>query len=495
MAYTINKTNGTQIAVIEDGTIDQTTTLKLVGKNYAGYGEIQNENLVHLLENFASGQSPARPLAGQVWFDSSNSKLKFYDGIKFRTTGGAEVSGTQPAGLTEGDFWWDNANNQLYANTGDGGYVLIGPQSVGDSITQLLTEQVRDTNLVNQTIIKGYVNDEVVFTISSEEFTVDNTDPENAITGFSVIKEGITLKNTPNSGDSTGVTGSAHRFWGTASNAERLGGVDASNFVQSTPGSEATFVTIARFADDGLTIGSSNDLVIDIDNDNEGIIQNQVGDTLIFKVNNGGITETPLQIQETGLMPGASSTYDVGSTTLKWRTMYADSFNGLATSATALRVDGNNRTGATGASNNTVAVRDSQGNITANVFNGISTKARYADLAEKYTTGDTDLPAGTAVAVGLDDCCEVEPAKASNLCIGVVSTDPAFMMNSEIEGQYIALKGRVPVRVKGAVKKGEAVYAWEDGICSTVKTTAIVGVALETNSEESEKLVECVLKV
>ena len=53
MAYIINKTNGTQIAVVEDGTIDQTTDLKLVGKNYAGYGEIQNENFVHLLENFA----------------------------------------------------------------------------------------------------------------------------------------------------------------------------------------------------------------------------------------------------------------------------------------------------------------------------------------------------------------------------------------------------------------------------------------------------------
>ena len=44
MAYTINRYNTTQLAVVEDGTIDQTTDLKLVGKNYAGYGEIQNEN-------------------------------------------------------------------------------------------------------------------------------------------------------------------------------------------------------------------------------------------------------------------------------------------------------------------------------------------------------------------------------------------------------------------------------------------------------------------
>src|SRR6056300_970207 len=101
MAYIINRTNGTQLTIVEDGTIDQSTDLKLVGKNYAGYGEIQNENFVALLENFSSAQQPGRPLAGQIWFDSSNSKLKFYDGAKFRTTGGAEVSVAQPAGLTE----------------------------------------------------------------------------------------------------------------------------------------------------------------------------------------------------------------------------------------------------------------------------------------------------------------------------------------------------------------------------------------------------------
>ena len=105
------------------------------------------------------------------------------------------------------------------------------------------------------------------------------------------------------------------------------------------------------------------------------------------------------------------------------------------------------------------------------------------------------MPAGTAVAVGTDDCCEVVPARASDYCIGVVSTDPAYMMNSEADGQYIGLKGRLPVRVKGAVSKGEAVYAMNDGVSSTIKTTALVGVALETSSDEGEKLIECVLKV
>ena len=104
------------------------------------------------------------------------------------------------------------------------------------------------------------------------------------------------------------------------------------------------------------------------------------------------------------------------------------------------------------------------------------------------------MPAGTAVAVCGHPDHEVEPAKASDMCIGVVSTDPAVMMNSEAEGQYIGLAGRLPVRVKGAVKKGQPVYAWEDGVCTTTASTALVGVALETNDSVEEKLIECVLK-
>ena len=83
MAYTVNKFDGTLIATVEDGTIDNTTNLRFIGKNYAGYGEIQNENFLHMLENFAGGTAPSRPIAGQMWYDSATAKLKFYDGSKF----------------------------------------------------------------------------------------------------------------------------------------------------------------------------------------------------------------------------------------------------------------------------------------------------------------------------------------------------------------------------------------------------------------------------
>ena len=145
MAYTINKYNTAQLTVVQDGTLDQTTDIKLVGKNYAGYGEIQNENFVFLLENFAGSGQPPRAITGQLWFDTANSKLKFNDGTKWRTTGGAEISATSPAGLATGDFWWDTTNEQLYAYNG-GDFVLVGPQDAGSGITQMQSKTVRDTS-------------------------------------------------------------------------------------------------------------------------------------------------------------------------------------------------------------------------------------------------------------------------------------------------------------------------------------------------------------
>ena len=494
MAYVINLTNGQQLTTVEDGTIDQSTTIKLVGKNYAGYGEIQNENFVHLMESFSSGNSPANPLSGQIWFDSSVKKLKFYDGPKFRTTGGAEVATTQPVGLTTGDFWWDSGNNQLYAQNEDGGFVLIGPQSIGETVSAMVTAQVRDTSQNNRTIIKGTVDDGVVFIVSNAEFTIDQTDPANVITGYDVIRQGVTLRNTTSG--TNGITSSAHRFHGTATNAEALGGVLAANFVQNTPGQESSFGDIVRFSDAGFTVGAANDLKVYIDTagaGNEGIIENTVGQKIRFKVKSSGfVTTEPFHVSSDGLMPTATTTYDIGSSSIKFRNIYATSFNGLATNATNLQVGSNYRTGDVNPTNNTVAVRDSSGNLSANVFNGISTSARYADLAEVYTT-DQDYPTGTAMCVGGE--AETTAAKTSSHCIGVISAEPAYLMNSDCDGQAIGLKGRVPVRVKGVVAKGDPVYAWEDGVCSTIASTGLVGIALEASDDESEKLIECVLKV
>ena len=94
-------------------------------------------------------------------------------------------------------------------------------------------------------------------------------------------------------------------------------------------------------------------------------------------------------------------------------------------------------------------MRDGSGNFAAGTITATATSAQYADLAEIYKT-DILYPAGTVVMVGGE--AEVTQASESSPYIaGVISTDPAYLMNKDADGQAIALVGRVPVRVVGAV--------------------------------------------
>jgi len=76
MAYTIVKSDGTVLTTIADGTINTTSTsLGLPGKNYAGYGQPMDTNMVHQLESYANVSPPANPLRGQLWYNISDSVL------------------------------------------------------------------------------------------------------------------------------------------------------------------------------------------------------------------------------------------------------------------------------------------------------------------------------------------------------------------------------------------------------------------------------------
>ena len=485
MAYIINLTNGTQLASVEDGTIDQSTTLKLVGKNYAGYGEIQNENFLHMLENFAGGTAPSRPIAGQMWYDSATAKLKFYDGSKFRTTGGAEISATAPTGLTTGDFWWDTANSQLYAWDGSS-FILVGPQGVGSTVTQFTSRQIQDTLGAQQLIIEGKVNNTTVVLFSSTEFTIDSTQSSNTITGFDVVKKGITLVNTQAA--TNGVTSTDHRFFGTASNSDRLGGKLASDYLQA---SSTNFTSVARFADAGLTVGDSNDLKISIANGNEGVIANEVGTKIDLKVNVNNVITSIAEVVTTGINPGTGNR-TLGTVTDKWYEVHATSFKGNSDTATAILQGGTSYPGSTTAQANTVALRDATNTIAATTFSGRATQANYADLAEIYKT-DKEYPVGTVVSIGGD--AEARAVETGEPILGVISENPGFLMNKDAEGQAVAFVGRVPVLVKGAINKGERVYANGGGFGTTDANGEQIGFALESNSDESTKLVEVVLRL
>ena len=128
-----------------------------------------------------------------------------------------------------------------------------------------------------------------------------------------------------------------------------------------------------------------------------------------------------------------------------------------------------------------------------NVIYGTSTSARYADLAEKYTT-DLEYVPGTVVVVSYDVNSEATQSFASNQrVLGVVSTNPAFLMNDEAPGQAIALRGRVPTQVVGPIRKGQPLVSTPDGRAMFGDHQNSFAIALETNLEEGLKLVECVI--
>lgn len=486
MAYTINKYDGSQVTVIADGTIDNTLDIKLIGKNYAGYGEVQNENLVFLLENFAAATQPSKPIKGQIWFDSGTRKLKFYDGTKFRTTGGAEISATAPTGLTTGDFWYDTTNDQLYAWNGTE-FILVGPQGVtGQGTTQMLSRSVLDTDTVGHAIIEAIVDDRTLFIISNDTFTLSSV---NAIDGFTgQLKPGINLVGSP-----TGVTANADdRFHGTATDSDRLGGTLASEYVQK---GSANFNTLVRFNDLGYTVGNNNVLKVSIENSTDPVIENVVGDTnkIIFRTRSSSVTRTPLKIIGNDILPGADQSTDVGSDILKFRAVYANDFVGIASKATTLEVSGQYRSASTAATQNSIAARDGSGNLFASLFQGEASTARYADLAEKYLA-DKDYEPGTVMMIGGDK--EVTASVWGKRAIGAVSTNPAYMMNSELEGgTYVALKGRVPVKVIGRIKKGDELIAANDG-CATMAVphaSGVFAIALESSDDNGVKIVEALI--
>lgn len=488
MPYSINRYNNTVLTVVSDGTIDTTTDLKLIGKNYAGYGEVQNENFVNLLENFSGSSQPPRPISGQIWYDTGTNKLKFFDkNNNWRTTGGAEVGPSGPAGLTVGDFWWDDTNNQLYGFNGET-FTLIGPQTaVGLGTTELRSETVKDVDTNLHAIVKAIIDGEVVYVISADEFVLNNT--LNPITGFSTIKKGITLINT----GSTGVTSSDHRYWGTASNSLKLGGYLPTDFVLASGGSG--FTSVVSFSDLGYTLGNGNDLAVYIDVDGTTpVFKNAQSTTIKFQTTSGG-TRTPLTLVGNDVLPGTDSTSNVGSPLLKYATVYANTFNGVATKSDQLNVGGTYYTASTTVSSGsiTIAARDASGDLYANLFQGTATQAKFADLAEKYLA-DSEYEVGTVLMIGGEK--EVTACQPGFRAVGPVSAKPAHLMNSQLEGgTAIALKGRVPVKVSGPVLKGQRLVAGSNGTAQAAmgNNTDVFAIALESNDEVGVKLVEALI--
>ena len=135
----------------------------------------------------------------------------------------------------------------------------------------------------------------------------------------------------------------------------------------------------------------------------------------------------------------------------------------------------------------------SAGSLQATYFVGTASTALYADLAENYIA-DKEYEVGTVVSVGGEQ--EVTASKWGDRALGAVSQNPAYLMNFEQKnGTPVALKGRVPVKVIGAVTKGQRLVAANDGcaVAAVPHANDVFAISLESNSNADVKLVECVI--
>jgi hypothetical protein len=222
MAYTINLTDGSIFAVIADGTINTSSSMTLIGKNYAGYGDFLDENFIHLLENGSNTTAPGAPLTGQLWWDKTNNLLKVYNGTTFKTISAATASASAPANNVVGDLWFDTANQLLKVYTGTGPapqFLTVGPSTVQGTGVQATT--IVDTlNASHQVVTFTISNDTVAILSEDAAFT-----PQSAITGWGSgqqVKPGLNLS-----------TGNAYLFQGTATDSQLLDGINSTQFVRN----------------------------------------------------------------------------------------------------------------------------------------------------------------------------------------------------------------------------------------------------------------------
>lgn len=133
--------------------------IRLTGQGTPFYGEIQQENFVRLLENFASKTAPANPTVGMTWFDTNVNLLKLYDiNEEWTSIGGFFVQNTAPGQAVEGQLWWNTDESILYIRIDETGSHALSPRYHGGEWAQVWPGVVRYASLTEYNVLANRIN-------------------------------------------------------------------------------------------------------------------------------------------------------------------------------------------------------------------------------------------------------------------------------------------------------------------------------------------------
>lgn len=584
MAYIINRTDGSRLLTLQDGSLDtSTTSLGFIGRNYTYYGEVQNENFLFLLENFAHSTPPKRPIRGQTWYNTEANALNVYSGTSWVSVGSAMMSDDQPDGVN-GALWFNTKSNQFFVNS-DNEWQLIGPLSLpGYGKTKIDAIVIYDDASIPHPAIVAYVNDTIVAIVSSETYKIGT---KSSIPGFTDVYKGI---NVPADHFLQG------NVKGIASFAEKLSVPRKINQVLFDGGSDITIrasTTHPLLPGDylkGKPFDGSAPLTISVDGSSDNVIGKVVvrdvsgnfaaneitaekfhghfmgnvsvdrglsifdrircneiesntpvgaaltaerlatprlintvpfdgsenittgakAELMFGKTLSSSVTESFLEVVgELQSLQVKDPGISIGNKKLSLSTGLESTIQSEAVNGLVVRISDNQFPSKSVAVSLLPSSVNSLSNdqevpalvpefanrvnigtqskpfntVYAGTFDGEATRAKYADVAEMYAA-DCKYEPGTVVMFG-GEFEITKSSKKSSSVVGVVSTKPAYLMNSKLKCKFptaVALLGRVPCKVFGNVKKGDLLVSGHDGYavsCANPKVGTVIGKAVE----------------
>ena len=288
--------------VVEDGTINQETSLKIPGRNSTAYGTVIAENFLHLLENFASPTEPTVPVEGQLWYDSSpeNEGMKVFNGVNWQAVNGVNKSVDAPEYKQEGDLWIDRENLQLYMYTDAGGWILIGPQFQEGTITGATPKVLVGIDDKSYNVLQIDINAMPSMIISSYEFT-----PKVKVPGFITLKPGMNMTTRTEPGQQS------FKYYGVAEKAESLfinnQTVPAGNFLRGDQVSSTSFHLNVQ-NNTGINYGRNAELNIGVEGQTGVIKSNVAGSSIELKVKHDGLFQTLTHFDSAEFRVGVGNT-------------------------------------------------------------------------------------------------------------------------------------------------------------------------------------------